>query len=113
MTRYPVSALLALILGLSSLGSAHAEQPLCARDALEQAKRLLEFHFGEDERIVIDPKVVAQAPLRNPANKAQSFQVLEVWGMIHKGKYRMHLIYYQLDQDCVLMGQEILEYASL
>ncbi len=53
------------------------------------------------------------APIRNPANKKQSFDVLEVWGTIYKGQYRMHLIYAQLGGSCVLMGQEILEHASL
>jgi hypothetical protein len=36
-----------------------------------------------------------------------------VWGSIYKGDYRMRLIYYVSGNDCTLMGQEILEYASL
>jgi len=39
--------------------------------------------------------------------------VLEVWGSIYKGNYRMRLIYHVAGKDCTLMGQEILEYASL
>jgi hypothetical protein len=39
--------------------------------------------------------------------------VLEVWGHIYKGRYRMRLIYHPLAGECVLMGQEILEYADL
>ena len=115
MTQYSRSVLLALLLGIGwlGLGTAQASPPLCAKDALEQAQRLLVFHFGEDDRIEIDPEVVEKAPLRNPANKNQTFQVLEVWGTIYKGQYRMRLIYYPLGQDCVLMGQEVLEYASL
>jgi len=38
--------------------------------------------------------------------------VLEVWGHIYKGQYRMRLIYARSPKDCVLVGQEILEYAS-
>ncbi len=113
MTEHSRSALLALLLGLGGLGTAQASPPRCASAALEQAQRLLVFHFGEDDRIAIDPEVVAKAPLRNPANKDQTFQVLEVWGTIYKGQYRMRLIYYPLGQECVLMGQEILEYSRV
>lgn len=90
-----------------------AAPPQCASEAVVQAKRLLTFHFGEDDRIQIDPEVKALAPIRNPANKKQQFQVLEVWGSIYKGNYRMRLIYYPMDKSCLLMGQEILELASL
>ena len=53
------------------------------------------------------------APMHNPANKQQLFDVLEVWGYIAKGQYRMRLIYARLPGECVLMGQEIVEYADL
>jgi hypothetical protein len=113
MTQYSRSVLLALLLGIGWLGIVQASPPRCAKDALEQAQRLLVFHVGEDDRIEIDPEVVEKASLRNPANKDQTFQVLEVWGTIYKGQYRMRLIYYPLGQECVLMGQEVLEYSSL
>ena len=61
----------------------------------------------------IDKSVKELTPIRNPANKKQLFDVLEVWGYIYKGQYRMRLIYARLPGECVLMGQEILEYASL
>jgi len=38
---------------------------------------------------------------------------VEVWGYVYKGQYRMRFIYAQPPQNCVLMGQEILEYADL
>ncbi len=85
----------------------------CAAAASKQAQRLLTFHFGPDERIEIDKTVKVLAPMKNPANKNQMFDVLEVWGNIYKGQYRMHLIYAQVKDDCLLMGQELLEYASL
>ncbi|MDP2276449.1 MAG: hypothetical protein Q8N23_04330 [Archangium sp.] len=47
-------------------------------------------------------KVLPQ--LKNPANKAQSFEVLESWGSSCKARYRRRLIYARL---------EILEHASL
>jgi len=85
----------------------------CANAAIEQAQKLLAFHVGNDSRIEIDKTVKVLAPIRNPANRAQRFDVLEVFGHVYKGDYRMRLIYARLSTDCVLMGQEILEYASL
>jgi hypothetical protein len=85
----------------------------CTGAASEQAQKLLVFHFGPDRRIQIDKRVRVLAPIRNPANRAQRLDVLEVWGRIYKGQYRMRFIYAQLPKECVLMGQEILEYAPL
>ena len=51
--------------------------------------------------------------IANPANPKQRFDVLEVWGDVYKGRYRMRLEYYRSGGSCVLMGQEILEHASL
>jgi hypothetical protein len=36
-----------------------------------------------------------------------------VWGNIYKGQYRMRFIYARQQKECVLMGQEIIEYAKL
>ena len=105
----------ALALLVVTAGLAHAEHR-CAPAAREQAAKLLAFHFGEaDDRIGIDTSVKVLPPLKNPANKAQSFEVLEIWGSIYKGRYRMRIIYARLSgsAECVLMGQEILEHASL
>jgi hypothetical protein len=85
----------------------------CAGAASEQAQKLLVFHFGPDGRIEIDMSVKTLAPIRNPANAAQRLDVLEVWGHIYKGQYRMRFIYAQSPRECVLMGQEVLEFASL
>ncbi len=85
----------------------------CAEVATEQAKKLLEFHFGLDARIGIAPSVKVLAPIRNPADKAQQFDVLEVWGYVYKGQYRMRFLYAQLPGECLLMGQEILEFSRL
>jgi len=58
-------------------------------------------------------KTVKQLPsIRNPEDPAQSFQVLETWGYIYKGRYRMRFIYFNSPATaCLLMGEEILEYA--
>lgn len=50
--------------------------------------------------------------MRNLGNKCQSFDVLEVWGAIYKGQYRMRFIYSTVMRNCLLMGQEIIEFAS-
>lgn len=94
--------------------SCTAATPQCADDAIAQAEKLLAFHFGEeDDRIEIDSEVQELPPMANPADEDQQFQVLEVWGSIYKGQYRMRFYYYPLGDDCVLMGQKILEHASL
>lgn len=115
--RIRIAIFLALFVvgGLGSAGIADDEvQPRCADEALEQAPRLLAFHFGEDDdRIAIEPEVTELPPLANPVDEEQQFKVLEVWGHIYKGKYRMRFIYHEAADECVLMGQEILEYAQL
>ena len=85
----------------------------CAGAATEQARKLLAFHFGSSDRIDIAPSVKRLSPIRNPADRKQHFDVLEVWGYVYKGQYRMRFIYAQQPGECLLMGQEILEYASL
>jgi len=102
-------AVLVLASGLACAQPAHR----CAPAAAEQAGRLLRFHSNHDERIEIEPSVKTLAPIRNPANKKQMFDVLEVWGYIYKGQYRMRLIYARTPGECLLMGQEVLEYANL
>ncbi|MEI7614055.1 MAG: hypothetical protein WCK63_14230 [Betaproteobacteria bacterium] len=85
----------------------------CADAATKQAQKLLSFHAGPDDRIEIDKTVKVLGPMRNPRNKSQTFDVLEVWGFIYKGEYRMHFIYAQMPGACLLMGQEIIEFSSL
>ena len=85
----------------------------CDEAATEQAKRLLAFHNGSAERIEIGKTVTALAPIRSPANRSQMFDVLEVQGFIYKAQYRLRLIYAQVPNTCVLMGQEVLELSSL
>jgi hypothetical protein len=100
------------LIGTSSVGYA-ADIP-CAAPAIDRAKQLLTFHFGPDDRMTIDKNVKKLPSMRNPANPAQSFNVLEVWGYIYKGTYRMRFIYFNSPADpCLLMGEEILEYARL
>lgn len=111
MRRLASAVTVAFIVLFSS--ACWATPPQCAGDAIIHAKKLLNFHVGGDDRIQIDPDVKELPSIRNPADKRQSFQVLEVWGYIYKGRYCMRLIYYHRGNDCVLMGQEVLEHAKL
>lgn len=96
--------------------SAHATGKIssleCQSQSLKDAKKLLEFYSDNDDRIAIDESAKPLPQIKNPANKKQKFDVLEVWGNVYKGKYRMRLIYSSKD-DCVLMGEEIMGYSDL
>jgi hypothetical protein len=117
-TKTALACVLAALAGMAG-PSGDASRPVqqkphpCAAAAAAQAGKLLVFHIGPDDRITIDPLVRSLAPLRNPANRAQRFDVLEVWAHVYKGQYRMRFIYARPSGECVLMGQEILEYADL
>ena len=105
----------ALIVAVTLVASLAAAAPRhrCADAAVVQAKRFLEFHFGPDDRIEIEPNVTVRPPLRS-VNGKDRFDVLEVWGYIYKGQYRMRLLYAQkITGECVLMGQEIVDASRL
>jgi hypothetical protein len=86
----------------------------CAAGAIDRAKQLLTFHAGADDRMTIDKTAKKLPSIRNPESPNQRFEVLEVWGYIYKGKYRMRLIYYNSPATrCLLMGEEILEFARI
>lgn len=96
------------------IGICRAADHPCSAEAVDRAKKLLAFHNGPDDRATVD-KTVKQLPsIRNPQDPKQKFDVLEIWGYIYKGRYRMRFIYYNSPHtSCVLMGEEILEYARL
>ncbi|MDP2714373.1 hypothetical protein [Rheinheimera sp.] len=103
-----------LIVGLLTISTGStASEPRCSKEAFVQAKKLLAFHFGEDDRIEISPVADELPSIRNPVNKQQKFQVLQVGGLIYRAEYRMRFIYYHLDNSCLLMGQEILSLADI
>ena len=108
-----VAAGLGIVTGAGSTPAWAQAAHRCAPAAREQAQKLLAFHVGGDDRIEIDTSVRTLLSMRNPANRLQRFDVLEVWGRIYKGQYRLRLIYARIPNECVLMGQEVLEYASL
>ena len=105
--------IIAISLALLS-GCLHAEpihKPVheCAERGIYQAKSLLEFHFGPDDRIDIDENVTVLPPIKNPSNKKEKFDVLEFFGSINRGSYRIRLLYAPTRGTCVLVGQEVLE----
>jgi hypothetical protein len=64
--------------------------------------------------MTIDKTVKELPSMRNPEDPKQKFEVLEIWGYIYKGRYRMRFIYYNSPAtSCLLMGEEILEYARM
>jgi len=85
----------------------------CSTHALRQAKALLTFHSGDEANSVVEDRFTVLAPLRNPANQRQQFDVLQVQGYVYRANYQMRLIYAQTPGVCVLMGQEIIERSSL
>ena len=104
-----------LLASLLSFSMTTFAAPQCAVEAVEQAKKLLAFH-RDPGNFTIDmvPEMVKELPsIRNPANKKQKFQVIEVWAYIYKGQYRMRLVYHHSRNACLLMGQEVLEIATL
>ncbi len=109
-TSRSIAAILCMLMSMPTHASTTHR---CANEAKTQAKKLLAFHFGSEERIELEDSVKTLPAIRNPAKPKQSFDVLEVWGHIYKGQYRMRLIYARLPGECVLMGQEILEHAAL
>lgn len=114
-TTIPATMQTKTLILLSLLVSAHGvAAPLqCEADALAQAKKLLAFHSDGNSQAAVASHAKALPALANPANKKQQFLVLEVMGYVYKANYRMRFLFYPLDGDCVLMGQEILELSSI
>lgn len=107
MRLLPAIAALAL---MAAAGSARAQAPHpCAADAVDHARKLLAFHFGETDMTETVDDTARLVGTVKALQGTGRFDVLEVMGYIYKGEYRMHFIYAQIPGDCVLMGQEILE----
>ena len=85
----------------------------CHTEAVARADKLLKYHRDNDDRAYVEPEVKVLPSIANPANKKQRFLVLEVMGYIYKATYRMRVIYYPLGDQCILMGEEVLQLARL
>ncbi|MEB3295061.1 MAG: hypothetical protein VKJ24_18030 [Synechococcales bacterium] len=113
-TSIAVTFTLMLLLLVSHTQVSQATAPmLCTKNIQAEARKLLTLHAGADDRISINSNVKLMPSLTNPVNRQQKFLVYEIWGNIYKGRYRMRFLYYPMADRCVMMGQEILEYASL
>ena len=84
----------------------------CSADAIKRARALLIFHMGTDVNVSVENTFKVLAPVRNPVNRRQYFDVLEVHGHVYRANYQMRLIYAQIPGTCALMGQEIIERSS-
>lgn len=105
-----------IIVGLFFSCWAQAYQAhLCEADALQRAIPLLTLHIGDDDRMSFSDSAEVLPAIKNPANVGQKFDVLEVNASVFKGQYRMRFIYYVVpdSNECLLMGQEILELANV
>ncbi len=85
----------------------------CAADAVKRALELLVFHSGTDTNVGVDETARLLQPLRNPVDRRQWFDVLEVQGYVYRAEYQMRLIYARVPGTCALVGQEILELSRL
>ncbi|CAN5190683.1 hypothetical protein BH10PSE9_BH10PSE9_24890 [soil metagenome] len=101
--KAPLAALMIAV----APGVVHAA---CAGDAIDHATKLLQLHAadGDDIAVTISDAVKTLPPIKAPAGKGK-FDVLEVRGYIYKAEYRMRFLYAQIPDQCVLMGQEIIE----
>src|SRR5208282_6590858 len=84
----------------------------CSADAVAQAKKLLVFYLHLDngtansELSVEDNVKIWKVPA---IRGKRLYDVLEVWGDVYKGRYRMRFTYALVGGECTLMGEEIFE----
>nr|WP_206364871.1 hypothetical protein [Sphingomonas populi] len=104
----PSILLAAAVAGATPATPAHP----CAAEARTQALMLLRFHNDGDNRATIDPASLRKIGTVASLVGKRRFDVLEIWGSVYKGEYRMRLIYANPAGMCVLMGQEILEHSD-
>jgi len=118
MTRLP-RLLTALALLALPAGIAHAQKaaPPCAAEAARDAESLLKFHAtegGKDPEMASDVApvdigdVVDAGGLKPLKGHSSRYKVLEVIGHVYRTDYRIHVIYAEMPDQCMLVGQEIL-----
>ena len=103
----------ALLLAAALTMTSGRQPSKCVADARTQALKLLLFHVDGDERAAIEPDSARQIGTVASLTGRRRFDVIEVYGNVYKGHYRMRLIYAHLPGTCVLMGQEIFELSDL
>jgi hypothetical protein len=85
----------------------------CGDAAVAQAEKLLQFHVAPDKDMPVNVERESVREVGSvPALSTRiRYDVLEVWGDVYKGRYRMRFLYAH-GPDCVLVGEEILEDAK-
>jgi hypothetical protein len=95
---------------------------VCSQKALTSAKALFLLHYGADTAAANGGatfSTLTQEPSLKSPDKKMEYTVLQTIAEIGKnGEYRIRMIYAMVgntntDQDCVLMGEEILDLSSL
>ena len=102
-----------LLLAAAAPPSAASPALPCAAQARVQALKLLRFHVDGDERATVDEASLRKVGTIASLTGKRRFDVLEVWGDVYKGHYRIRLIYARLPGTCALVGQEVLESTDL
>ena len=85
----------------------------CAADAAAQARKLLDFYVPpvggvSANRPTVDENIRKVGKVAAITGKRR-YDVLEVWGGVYKGRYRMRFDYLVAGGECVLMGEHIVE----
>ncbi len=96
-----------MVISSTSFASDNLSSLKCKENAVIDAKKILAFYKENDDRIIIDSNVKSLPKISNPENPNQIFDVVETWGYIYKGKYRIRLTY-SSSLNCTLMGEDIL-----
>ena len=107
----PLLIAFALSLPVFSTATAQAADG-CVADAVQKAKQLLLLQSDNDDRTEIDAPTFKKTGTIKALRGKGKFDVIEGLGYVYKGEYRLRLYYAEIGGDCVLMGQEVVEYAD-
>ncbi|MFC7067043.1 hypothetical protein [Brucella rhizosphaerae] len=107
----PLLIVFALSLPVFSTATAQAADS-CVADAVQKAKQLLLLQSDNDDRTEIDAPTFKKTGTIKALRGKGKFDVIEGLGYVYKGEYRLRLYYAEIGGDCVLMGQEVVEYAD-
>ena len=107
----PLLIVFALSLPVFSTATAQAADG-CVADAVQKAKQLLLLQSDNDDRTEIDAPTFKKTGTIKALRGKGKFDVIEGLGYVYKGEYRLRLYYAEIGGDCVLMGQEVVEYAD-
>ena len=107
---------------LLSIGSAKADH-FCSSQVKESAAALFKLHYGQvsirEARQAVSYSSIEELPSLRSPDRRRSYSVLETYAEIGRmGSFRIRMIYAVLGkgnpaEDCILMGQEILDLSSL